>query len=134
MYSIHSSNEKSIFGAILTLSSVPDERTFVNFFPLIKFTPMSVSLLFSPTTCPIYMSWFGSIKKRPLSCNLSIAYAVAFPAAEETMAPLISSENSPLKGPYSENLWFMIAVPAVAVKILFRNPISPLEGIVNSKC
>ena len=28
----------------------------------------------------------------------------------------------------------MIAVPAVAVKILLRKPINPLDGIVNSRC
>ena len=33
MYSIHSSKENSFLGAIFTAVSVPDLRTFVNFFP-----------------------------------------------------------------------------------------------------
>ena len=90
--------------------------------------------MFSPITCPLYNSVPGETKNLPLSCNFPIENAVALPVSFEINEPFILSVIFPLKGPYSLNLCVIIAFPAVAVRILFLNPINPLDGISNSKC
>ena len=102
--------------------------------PLTTLTSKSLSLLFSPITCPLYILVPGEIKNLPLSCNFPIENAVELPDSIEISEPFILSGISPLNGAYSLNLCVIIAFPEVVVKILFLNPINPLEGISNSKC
>ena len=51
-----------------------------------------------------------------------------------TKDPVLRVAKSPAYGSYPSNRWVMTASPAVAVRIWFRKPIRPREGMRNSMC
>ena len=67
-------------GSRRMLSSLPEARMLVSFFPLATLTSMSPGREFSPTIIPSYTGVPGSMKKVERSCR--------FPSENATASPL----------------------------------------------
>mmetsp|Transcript_21274 Transcript_21274/g.42181 ORF Transcript_21274/g.42181 Transcript_21274/m.42181 type:complete len:415 (+) Transcript_21274:337-1581(+) len=122
-------------GCSLIVSSVPEARMLVSFFPLAQFTSRSPGLECSPITIPSYTSSATPTNKVPRGSMVLRANAVVLPGDTATSRPFSLASPAPLDLSilsYDLKMAFTTALPCVSFLKAARTPMRSLEGASNT--